>query len=114
MLCEVSRGEQVFSLTKLRRHQDNYHVPNTDPARPDFVLNICGPLVTADVNSSSCNPHSACALVDNEYMVLVTSSTYFSDAVPTSISNSSTKGKVKLKFQKTWLDDVKRRSKGQQ
>ena len=36
------------------------------------------------------------------------------DAVPTSISNSSTKGKVKLKFQKTWLDDVKRRSKGQQ
>jgi len=78
VLCEVSRGEQVFSLTKLRRHQDNYHVPNTDPARPDFVLNICGPLVTADVNSSSCNPHSACALVDNEYMVLVTSSTYFS------------------------------------
>ena len=77
MLCEVSRGEQVFSLTKLRRHQDNYHVPNTDPARPDFVLNICGPLVTADVNSSNCNPHSACALVDNEYMVRVTTR-YFS------------------------------------
>ena len=76
MLCEVSRGEQVFSLTKLRRHQDNYHVPNTDPARPDFVLNICGPLVTADVNSSSCNPHSACALVDNEYMVCVSTTTY--------------------------------------
>ena len=42
---------------------------NTDPARPDFVLNICGPLVTADLNSSSCNTHSACAFVDNEYMV---------------------------------------------
>ena len=36
------------------------------------------------------------------------------DTVPTSTSNYSTKRKVKLKFQKTWLDDVKRRSKGQQ
>ena len=36
------------------------------------------------------------------------------DTVPISTSNYSTKGKVKLKFKKTWLDDVKRRSKGQQ
>ena len=36
------------------------------------------------------------------------------DTVPTSTSNYSTKRKVKLKSQKTWLDDVKRRSKGQQ
>ena len=33
--------------------------------------------------------------------------------VPTSNSNISTKGKVKLKFQKTWLDNVQRRSKGE-
>ena len=35
------------------------------------------------------------------------------EKVPTSNSNSTTKGKVKLKFQKTWLDNVKRRSKGE-
>ena len=35
------------------------------------------------------------------------------EKVPTSNSNISTRGKVKLKFQKTWLDNVKRRSKGE-
>ena len=34
------------------------------------------------------------------------------EKVPTSNSNISTKGKVKLKFQKTWLDNGRRRSKG--
>ena len=59
----------MFSLTQLRRHQDNYHVRNIDPSKPEFVLNICGPLVAADVNSTNCSPHSACALDGDSYKV---------------------------------------------
>ena len=56
-------------MTQLRRHQDNYHVRNIDPSKPEFVLNICGPLVAADVNSTNCSPHSACALDGDSYKV---------------------------------------------
>ena len=59
----------MFSLTQLRRHQDNYHVRNIDPSKPEFVLNICGPLVAADVNSTACSPHSACTLDGDSYKV---------------------------------------------
>ena len=59
----------MFSLTQLRRHQDNYHVSNIDPSKPEFVLNICGPLVAADVNSTACSPHSACTLEGESYKV---------------------------------------------
>ena len=59
--CQLSSDGSVFSLDKLRRHQDNYHVANVDPSKPEFVLNICGPLVAADVASPDCNPHSVCS-----------------------------------------------------
>ena len=80
--CQLSSGGSVFSLDKLRRHQDNYHVPNTDPARPEFVLNICGPLVAADVASPECNPHSVCTKEKGKYRGLgkaVTSPTTLDD-----------------------------------
>jgi len=65
--CEVPNGNTVYSLTKLRRHQSNYHVPNKDPTKNDFILNVCGPLVPADVPMSRCNPHGACAEVDGKF-----------------------------------------------
>ena len=71
VLCEASSDDtnQVFSFTKLRKHQENYHVPNVDPGKPEFVLNVCGPLVSADVNSTECSSHSACTKVGNEFVV---------------------------------------------
>ena len=42
---------------------------NIDPSKPEFVLNICGPLVAADVNSTACSPHSACTLDGDSYKV---------------------------------------------
>ena len=50
--CEVATGDTVYSLTKLRRHQQNYHVAHKESGEPEFVLNICGPLVPADVPRS--------------------------------------------------------------
>ena len=65
--CQLSSDGNVFSLDKLRRHQDNYHVANQDPSKPEFVLNICGPLVTADVASADCSPHSVCSKQGGRY-----------------------------------------------
>ena len=67
MLCEARLNDHVFSLTKLRRHQDNYHVPNIDPGQPEFLLNICGPLVTADTQDTNCHTHSACAKIQDQF-----------------------------------------------
>jgi len=58
--CELLLGGSVLNFNKLRRHQNNYHVPNSKPGGSEFLLNICGPLVPADVPSSACNPHSGC------------------------------------------------------
>ena len=69
--CELSSGGSVFSLDRLRRHQDNYHVPNKDPNKPDFVLNICGPLVSADVASPDCSPHSVCTKEAGRYCTVL-------------------------------------------
>jgi len=65
--CEVPNGDTVYTLTKLRRHQSNYHIPNKDPTKGEFILNVCGPLVPADVPMSRCNPHGACTEVDGKY-----------------------------------------------
>ena len=59
----------MISLTQLRRHQDNYHVSNIDPSKPEFVLNICGPLVAADITSTASSPHSVCTLDGDSYKV---------------------------------------------
>ena len=68
--CQLSSQGSVFSLDKLRRHQDNYHVANKEPSKPEFVLNICGPLVAADVASSDCSPHSVCTKQGGRYQGL--------------------------------------------
>eukprot|EP00090_Calanus_glacialis_P000779 TRINITY_DN10546_c0_g1_i1.p1 TRINITY_DN10546_c0_g1~~TRINITY_DN10546_c0_g1_i1.p1 ORF type:complete len:1331 (-),score=238.63 TRINITY_DN10546_c0_g1_i1:831-4823(-) len=65
--CEVPSGDTVYSLTKLRRHQSNYHVPNKNTNQSDFIINVCGPLVPADVPMSRCNPHGACTQVDGKF-----------------------------------------------
>ena len=79
--CEVATDNAVYSLTRLRRHQHNYHVRNKDPSEPDFVLNVCGPLVPADVPRSSCNPHGACSQFDSRFKGLgkVQESPYLGD-----------------------------------
>lgn len=68
--CEVAAGDTVYSLTKLRKHLQNYHVTNKEPGEQDFVVNICGPLVPTDVPQSRCNPHGACSLMGSRYQGL--------------------------------------------
>ena len=79
--CEVATNTAVYSLTRLRRHQHNYHVKNKDPMKPDFVLNVCGPLVPADVPRSRCNPHGACSQFNSRFQGLgrVQESPYMGD-----------------------------------
>ena len=79
--CEVATDTSVYSLTRLRLHQHNYHVKNKDPTQGEFILNVCGPLVPADVPMSRCNPHGACALVGSRYQGLgrVQTSPYMGD-----------------------------------
>ena len=81
MHCEVATDTSVYSLTRLRLHQHNYHVKNKDPTQSEFILNVCGPLVPADVPMSRCNPHGACARVASRYQGLgrVQTSPYMGD-----------------------------------
>ena len=68
--CQVSTENAVYDLTRLRHHQKNYRVKNTESGQPDFVLNVCGPLVPADVPMSKCNPHGACGQIEGRYQGL--------------------------------------------
>ena len=68
--CEVAKDNAIYSLTRLRQHQRNYHVRNKEPDQPEFVLNVCGPLVPTDVPRAKCTQHGACSRIDDRYQGL--------------------------------------------